>query len=145
MKTLLWFPALLGALVACNASNNETSTPDAACSTQKFFPDSDGDGFGDDAKAVEACEAPAGFVARGGDCNDEDAAIHPGAAEVCDGVDNDCNGQIDDADANVEGGSTFYRDADGDGFGDPNVSQKACAAPGWTAIAVSSQSELSAT
>lgn len=53
----------------------------------------------------------------GSDCNDDDPAIHPGATELCDGVDNNCvNGEAD-----APGGATYYRDADGDGFGDANV------------------------
>ncbi|WP_426752327.1 MopE-related protein [Myxococcus sp. Y35] len=51
----------------------------------------------------------------GSDCDDADPAIHPGATEVCDGVDNNCvNGEAD-----APGGATYYLDADGDGFGDP--------------------------
>ena len=52
-----------------------------------------------------------------GDCNDADANIKPGVVEVCDTIDNDCDGDIDDADSGVVGQSTFYEDADGDGFG----------------------------
>lgn len=53
----------------------------------------------------------------GSDCNDDDPAIHPGATELCDGVDNNCvNGEAD-----APGGATYYRDADGDGFGNPSA------------------------
>ncbi|NVI97939.1 putative metal-binding motif-containing protein [Myxococcus sp. AM009] len=53
----------------------------------------------------------------GSDCDDDDPAIHPGATELCDGVDNNCvNGEAD-----APGGATYYRDADGDGFGDPSA------------------------
>src|SRR6266550_2545020 len=82
---------------ACGGSGNGAD-PDAACATQKFYPDVDHDGFGDTAKAVDMCEAPAGFIAKGGDCKDNDAATHPGVAEVCDQIDNNCDGKIDDAD-----------------------------------------------
>jgi hypothetical protein len=49
------------------------------------------------------------------DCDDTNAAIHPEADEICDSVDNDCDGAIDEADA-VDA-STWYADADGDGYG----------------------------
>ncbi len=56
-----------------------------------WYPDADGDGYGDDAAA--ACTAAEGFVDVGGDCDDADGAVHPGATEVCnDGADNDCDG-----------------------------------------------------
>jgi len=66
------------------------------CATRRFLLDRDGDGWGDDAHAIEACEADALLAERGGDCDDADASIHPGAREVAqDGVDQDCDG--DDA------------------------------------------------
>ncbi|MCB9681810.1 MAG: putative metal-binding motif-containing protein [Alphaproteobacteria bacterium] len=57
-----------------------------------------------------------GYVGRD-DCDDKDAAIHPGADEVCDDVDNDCNGQVDDADDGLTGATVWYSDADADGYG----------------------------
>ncbi|MBK6832057.1 MAG: putative metal-binding motif-containing protein [Flavobacteriales bacterium] len=56
------------------------------------------------------------------DCNDQNQAIFPGAVEVCDGADNDCDGQLDEA-----GGA--FADNDGDGFGNPSVIL-ACGVPG---------------
>jgi len=65
-----------------------------------------------------------GWTVCDGDCNDTNPAINPGATEVCDRVDNDCDGTVD------EGlGTTWYRDADRDGYGDPSVSQVACFQP----------------
>ena len=58
------------------------------------------------------------------DSSDNDANNYPGNTEVCDGLDNNCNGQID------EGASTtYYADSDGDGFGDISNSMVACTAP----------------
>src|ERR1043165_3477945 len=65
---------------------------DASCATpQTFFEDHDGDGHGDMALSVQACTQPAGTVTVGDDCDDTDATRHPGATDVCDGVDNDCS------------------------------------------------------
>ncbi|HJN76663.1 MAG TPA: MopE-related protein [Myxococcota bacterium] len=63
-----------------------------------FFADSDADGFGDSATEVEACEAPSGFVEDSTDCDDSLAAANPGAQETCSGIDDDCDGLIDDDD-----------------------------------------------
>jgi hypothetical protein len=89
-----------------------------------FYRDADGDGFGNPSLTTQACSAPAGYVANNTDCNDANAAVYPGATEVCNGVDDDCDGQIDEG---VQ--STFYRDADGDGFGNPSLTTQACSAP----------------
>jgi len=53
------------------------------------------------------------------DCDDGDATVYPGAEEVCDGADNDCDGVVDAP--GLEGGSLWYPDADGDGYGDENA------------------------
>jgi len=63
----------------------------------------------------------------GDDCDDGDADVHPDAVERCDGLDEDCDGSIDDVDA--EGGSAWYTDADGDGAGDPDAPLYACTQP----------------
>ena len=65
------------------------------------------------------------------DCDDNNAAISPLAAEVCDGIDNDCNGLADDADPDVSTllFDTFYGDSDEDGFGNVYDTVQACAAP----------------
>ncbi|HNM24075.1 MAG TPA: MopE-related protein, partial [Saprospiraceae bacterium] len=89
-----------------------------------WYADADGDGYGDPANAQMACTAPAGYVADNTDCNDGNAAVHPGAAELCNNLDDDCDGEIDE---NVQ--TTFYADADGDGYGNAAVSTQACTAP----------------
>ena len=62
------------------------------------YPDRDGDGFGDDMPPELFCEgeAPDDYVTQPFDCDDEDPAVNPDATEVCDGADNDCNGEIDE-------------------------------------------------
>ncbi|MFT3772446.1 MAG: MopE-related protein [Minicystis sp.] len=90
-----------------------------------FYRDADGDGLGDASVTVQACTPPSGYTATAGDCDDAHGTAYPGAPELCDGIDNDCNGVIDDAIATV----TFHKDADGDGYGDPTVTVLACAQP----------------
>ena len=58
------------------------------------------------------------------DCVDEDAAIHPLAEELCDGLDNDCDGQTDE-----DARGVWHVDADGDGYGDPDATEEACEQP----------------
>ena len=60
------------------------------------------------------------------DCNDSDASVHPGATEICDSRDNDCDGLIDADDSSLSGGSTGYRDADGDGYGNSSLTATIC-------------------
>ena len=74
-----------------------------------FFADADVDGFGDAATAMNACEAPAGFVDNSEDCDDSDPTVHPDAGEgltfagTCtDEKDNDCDGTIDTADPDCD-------------------------------------------
>ncbi len=84
-----------------------------------WFADSDGDGFGVLPALAEACEGPPGSVSQAGDCAQDDPSIFPGASEVCDGLDNDCDGVWDDQDSSLDLSSApvWFRDADGDGYG----------------------------
>jgi uncharacterized protein YkwD len=79
-----------------------------------YYRDVDGDGFGVERNSIISMTPLAGYVAEAGDCDDNNSAISPGVREVFDSVDNNCDGTID------EGFSPrrYYRDVDGDGFGD---------------------------
>ncbi|MEZ5055475.1 MAG: MopE-related protein [Saprospiraceae bacterium] len=62
------------------------------------------------------------------DCDDNNPNVNPGAQEICNNIDDNCNGQIDEGLL-----ITYFLDADGDGFGDINNSMDACSLPsGYT-------------
>ncbi len=97
---------------------------DYALDALTWFADSDADGFGDASVSQPACEQPSGYLNDGTDCDDGDASIHPGADEYCNGVDDDCDGEVDEDDA-VDA-STLWVDADGDGYGDSAAEPITC-------------------
>ena len=83
----------------------------------------------DDADGFAECASLTDPLWLGGDCADDDDAIHPAAAEVCDTVDNDCDALIDDADLDVTDASTWYPDVDVDGYGHFAAPTTACFGP----------------
>ena len=68
----------------------------SACAMQTWYADTDNDGFGDAASTTLACTIPTGYVADNTDCDDTQITVYPGATEICDGLDNDCDGDIDE-------------------------------------------------
>lgn len=92
--------------------------------TTTYFADLDEDGRGDAAEPFEACTLPAGFAESSDDCDDTDASALPGGTELCDGVDNDCDGTVDDNSTSI-----FYADADGDKRGNPDLNTMSCPPP----------------
>ncbi len=130
-----------GAAERCDGVDNdcdgEVDGSDSVDATT-WYADLDGDGYGDEAGAgTPACDAPSGSVADATDCDDSDGAVNPGATEVCDDadVDEDCSGAADDADSGVDASTqtTWYPDADRDGYGDSHdAGTLACEQPGDT-------------
>jgi hypothetical protein len=74
----------------------------------------------------EVFDADGDGVLEGDDCDDNDGAVYPGAPEVCDDVDQDCDGNVDEAALDAP---TWYADEDEDAFGDPGAPFDACDQP----------------
>jgi hypothetical protein len=89
-----------------------------------YYKDADNDTFGNPNDVTQACTAPAGYIHNNTDCDDNDSNSFPGNPEVCDGVDNDCDGTIDEG---LQ--TTYYQDLDSDTYGNPAVSLLACSQP----------------
>ncbi len=89
-----------------------------------FYQDNDNDTYGNAFVTALSCIAPLGYVSDSTDCNDNNAAINPGATEVCNGIDDNCDGQVDEEVQNI-----YYQDADSDTYGNPSVTTQACTLP----------------
>jgi hypothetical protein len=119
-----------GATEYCDGVDNDCDTDideDDAVDVLTWYADTDSDGYGDAASTDIDCYAPTGYVADATDCDDGESTTYPGADEYCDGVDNDCDTDIDEDDA-VDA-LTWYADTDGDGEGDAAVSDIECYQP----------------
>ena len=95
-----------GADELCNGADDDCDDDidEDAVDPTSWYADADGDGVGV-GEATLACDAPEGMAAEDGDCDDEDAYRYPGADEVCDGLDNDCDEALgaDEVDADSDG------------------------------------------
>ncbi|MCK6503117.1 FG-GAP-like repeat-containing protein [Myxococcota bacterium] len=111
----------------CNGQDDDCDDDidEDAVDASLYVPDADGDGWAVPAEPVEACSAPTGMVLHqpgaAVDCDDGDEAVYPGAEELCNGEDDDCD---DDIDEDLTG--TWYADGDGDGWGDPDSAEESC-------------------
>ncbi len=116
-------PASSGCVPADAGASDDTPMGDG-CVLETFYLDDDGDEHGDPDVTTLACDAPDGYVAAGDDCDDGSAERHPGLAETCDGLDNDCNDAVDEGVL-----VTFYPDGDDDGHGIVGTTMMGCTAP----------------
>ena len=117
-----------GATERCDGIDNNCDgvVDDDAMDASLFYRDGDADGFGNSDDALAACSQPTGYVQDNTDCEDMNADVYPGAPEQCDGLDNECDGVLDEDAVDTV---PFYRDADADGFGNPDEAVSACNPP----------------
>ena len=112
----------------CDGLADDADPNTSPVSKTYWYVDADGDGYGDESDSgTKQCDPPSGYVEDNTDCDDAHSVNNPGAEEFCDGVDNDCDGNVDGATA-VDG-DTWYDDDDGDGYGDPDDTRNACSQP----------------
>ena len=97
--------------------------------TALHYLDQDGDGYGDSAEEYVGCNPPSGYVTAGGDCDDTNPDISPGADELCatSGVDDDCDGAVEEGAA--ADAKTYFPDVDRDTYGDEDTPTPLCSAP----------------
>ena len=110
----------------CDGFDNDcdgTADGDDAADMTAWFLDADGDGYGDSTTFEADCDAPDGYVADSTDCDDADGTVSPGELEICDEIDNDCDGDVDEG---TTDSAELFADTDGDGFGDPDNSVFSC-------------------
>ena len=122
-----------GAVEKCNGvdddCNGKTDETEGAAGCIIYFRDYDVDGFGVDTDWKCLCQ-PAEYhtAAEGGDCLDLNDKIFPGAPEVCNGMDDDCDGIVDNP--GTDACQWWYKDMDGDGYGDADDTSCLCGAEG---------------
>ena len=108
----------------CDGTVDEADAIDAVT----WYLDVDGDLWGD--VGTVACAAPSSaYVPNGGDCDEADVLVNPGADEECNGVDDDCDGTTDVGAVDED---TWWYDGDGDGYGDRTVPMSGCSQPAGT-------------
>ena len=112
-----------GASEVCNGEDDNCDSNIDEGLFAQYFQDLDGDNVGGSIDSL-ACSAPFGYVSSTGDCDDTDSEVYPGAVEVCNDIDDDCDIDIDEGLL-----LPFYSDLDGDGYGDINSINFACEVP----------------
>ena len=115
------------AIEICNdIDDNCNFDIDEGLTINTFYVDTDADNFGDSEIFINSClEIIAGYVYDSTDCDDANNLIYPGATEICDYLDNDCNGIIDDNLTYIHS----FEDSDSDNFGNIEVDSLSCEIP----------------
>jgi hypothetical protein len=116
-----------GPLPCPTMTRTDGTCPDAR-TPGLLYEDADGDGWGNENVSRLFCGVPqhGHWAAQKGDCDDANPAVNPAAKELCNGLDDNCDGQLDE---NLVPRTAWYRDQDGDGAGDPSTQVFACVAP----------------
>ena len=116
-----------GAVEVCDGVDNDCNDlVDDAPDAPLWYADADEDSFGDLEVSLQACETPAGYLEDATDCDDAAIAVNPAATELCNAVDDDCDGLVDN---DAEDALIWYVDSDGDGYGWADTSASACEEP----------------
>lgn len=114
-----------GAAEQCDGIDNDCDDQIDEDLSRTYYPDADNDAYGSPKDPIETCYIPKGYANNFADCNDNDPLIKPGAIESCNGVDDDCDGMMDDGFV----AQTYYQDQDLDGYGNANAKISACTLP----------------
>lgn len=133
LRALALASVLLGACAGCSdadgtgAGGGQTTTSTttgaggqggaggAGCMPTTWYLDADGDGYGTPMATLVTCSQPAGYVADSSDCNDAIGSANPAGTEVCNGIDDDCDGNVDAATCPA-GCAGFFNPANGHGY-----------------------------
>ena len=116
-----------GAIELCDGvDQNCVGGADEGIGGNLWYPDADQDGYGDaNTDPTDSCLQPEGLIADHTDCDDGNPDVHPEAPELCNQIDDNCDGRVDEDPA--QDAPTWYLDGDGDGYGDPNAPHVSCA------------------
>ena len=119
----------------CNGVDDDCDgeVDDDAAGGEWYYVDSDADGFGMSAYSIQHCGELEGWSLERGDCDDGDPTVNAGADEICNDVDDDCDGRVDE---NAVDATVWYRDLDDDGWGAEETAWSGCEGPsGWVVAA----------
>lgn len=122
-----------GVADACGNGDEDCDSSVDENPTLTVYPDADSDGFGVSDGATLACFALPGYALSDGDCDDTRASVHPAAAEICNGRDDDCNDAVDDAELGCECTDGTRRPCGTTEVGDCQLGVQTCVGGRWGA------------